>query len=163
VRKLGLLLLVVVVAACRAPAPPHEPPPSPEPPPAPTAVEEEAAWRAEMKKSLFERHLALAERYRDSLEPDLALDHVEQALLLEPRSETALALRAELQRMTGVRAGEATTLLENEWLAMQAREEEREVTMKRLLAEARTAEEAGDFERAKEAYERALFLSKQER
>lgn len=157
-RKAALLL---VVAACRAPAP-QEPPPSPAPPPTPaTAVEDEAAWRAEMEQAPFERHLALAERYRDALEPDLALDQVEQALLLEPTSRKALVLRAELQRMVGVRAGEAATLLEDERLALQALDEQRQVAARRALAEARAAEEAGDLERAAEAYERALYLAEE--
>ncbi len=151
-------LFLLLLGACRATAT-QEPPPAPAPPSASAPAEDEASWRAEMQKILFERHLALAERYRDLLEPDIALDQVEQALLLEPRSEKALALRAELQRMTGVRAGEATTLLENEWQAMQAADEQRRIAARRALAEARAAEEAGDLERAAEAYKRALYLA----
>lgn len=70
-------------------------------------------------------------------------------------------MRAELQRMMGEREGEVRTLVEDEWLAMQAREEQRVVETRRLLDEARAAEEAGDLQRAATLYQRALFLSRQ--
>ncbi len=157
-RRLALLLLL---AACRAPA--EKPPPSPAPPPAPaTAAENEAAWRAEAEQILFQRHLDLALQYRDALELELALDHVDRALALLPTSEKARALRAELQRMTGDRTGEVRTIREDEGLAMQARDEQRVVEAQRTLAEARSAEDAGDFELAATLYKRAIYLARED-
>jgi tetratricopeptide (TPR) repeat protein len=155
-RKLALLLLL---AACRAPE--EKPPPAPAPPPAPSAELDEATWRAEAEQILFERHLRLAQQYRDALDLDPALDHVDRALALQPGSEKARALRTELQRMMGDRAGEARTILDDSWLAMQAREEQRVVEAQRMLKEARAAEEAGDFERAATLYKRALYLARE--
>jgi tetratricopeptide (TPR) repeat protein len=140
----------------------ERPPPSPAPPPSPSAELDEAQWRAEAEQVLFDRHLKTAKLYRDGLDLDRALDQVERALALRPASEEALQLRAELQRMAGMRSGEVSTILDDAWEAQLAREEERQVTARRLLAEAREAEEAGDFDRAKLAYQRAIFLSREQ-
>ena len=156
-RSIALLLLV---AACGAPAKKAEEP-SPEPPPVTGPEMDEAQWRAEAKRLLAARHLALAKQYRDALEIDKALQHVDQALLIEPSSEPARTLKLELQRMTGQRSGEVSTMLEDEWLAMQAREEQRIVETQRLLSEARTAEAAGDLDRAAELYKRAAYLARE--
>jgi tetratricopeptide (TPR) repeat protein len=153
--------LLLLLAACAAPEKEARPP-SPAPPPSPSPELDEAEWRAEAEQVLFERHLKTAKLYRDGLEVEKALEQVEQALALRPASEEARALRAELQRTAGVRAGEVSTILEAEWEAQVAREEQRQVTVRRLLVEAREAEEAGDFERAKLAYQRAIFLSREE-
>jgi tetratricopeptide (TPR) repeat protein len=158
VRPLALLLLV---AACKT-APPEKPPPSPAPPPSPSPEFSEAQWRAEAEKVFFRKHMQLARLYRDGLEIDKALEQVNQALLLKPTAEDAIKLRAELQRLSGERAGEVGTLLEDEWQSRLAREEEREVAARRYLAEAREAEAAGDYERAAEAYQRAIFVAREE-
>ncbi len=154
------LALLLALAACRAPAP-SEPPPSPAPPPVTDPALDDAAWRAEAERVLFERHLATAKRYRDALDLDKALDHVEEALVLRPTSEEAREFRRRLQREVGVRAGEAEMVLEDEWLAMQAREEQRVVEARRALAEAREAEAKGDLERAANLYKRAAYLAKE--
>jgi tetratricopeptide (TPR) repeat protein len=155
------LLLLLGLAACRAPAlaPAPEPPPPVEAEPPMSPAMEEARWRAEMTEVLFTRHMAAARRYRDALDPEEALAHVDRALALKPMDGEARDLRLGLQRMVGVRAGEVETFLEDHWQAERAREEQREVEVRRALAEARAAEEAGDLERAVEAYERALFLA----
>jgi tetratricopeptide (TPR) repeat protein len=124
---------------------------------------DEAAWRVEMEQVLYESHMENSRRYRDAAELENALDQVARALALKPTSEEARELRLELQRMVGVRAGEAQTLLEDEWLAQQVHEEQRVVEARRALAEARAAEEAGDFDRAMAAYKRALFLAGEDR
>jgi tetratricopeptide (TPR) repeat protein len=120
---------------------------------------EEARWRAEMTEVLFTRHMAAARRYRDALDPEEALAHVDRALALKPMDEEARELRLDLQRMVGGRAGEVETFLDDQWQAQKAREEERQVEVRRALAEAHAAEAAGDFDRAIGAYERALFLA----
>lgn len=152
-------LLLLLLAACKS-APEPEPPPSPAPPSTPDPVFDEAQWRAEAEQVIYDRHMRTARLYRDALDLDKALDQVNMALVLKPTSEEAIALRAELQRQLGVRAGEAGTVLDNEWLALQAREEERQVEARRLLAEGRAAEEAGDYDRAEEAYKRAIFITR---
>jgi hypothetical protein len=153
---------LLLLAACAGRPVEEPPPPAPAPPPAPSSPElDEAQWRAEAEQVLFERHMKTAKLYRDGLDVDRALAQVDRALALRPTSREAQALRAELQRMAGVRAGEVDTILEAEWEARLAREEERQVTVRRLLAEAREAEEAGDFDRAKLAYQRAIFLSRE--
>jgi tetratricopeptide (TPR) repeat protein len=160
--RLGLALLVAALAGCRAPAPAAEQP-SPEPPPAAAPEFEEAEWRAEMEAIVFERHLATARRYRDAFELEKALDHVDRALALRPEAEEARELRLDLQRMAGMRAGEARTLLDDAWETQRAREEQRLVDARRLLAEAREAEKAGDLEGAIEKYKRALYLAGEDR
>jgi len=110
---------------------------------------------------MFDRHMKTAKLYRDGLDLDKALEQVDQALVLRPSSEDAQQLRAELQRLAGERAGEVTTILDDAWEAQLVREEERQVTARRLLDEAREAEEAGDFERAKLACQRAIYLSQE--
>lgn len=152
------IALILLVAGCRATEPSESGPP---PPPAPATPEmDEAQWRAEAKRLLYERHMALATQYRDALEPEKALPHVDQALMLQPASDEATRLKIELQRMTGQRSGEVATMLEDEWLARQAREEQRVVEAQRLLAEAKRAEEAGDLEEAMTLYKRAAYLAK---
>lgn len=152
------ILAVLLLTACRSV--PADPPPSPAPPPTPSPELDEAQWRAEARQVLFERHMRTARAYRDGLDLESALDQVEQALVLEPSSEEARKLRAELQRMAGHRAGEVSTIMDDAWEAQLAQEEQRQVTIRRLLNEAREAEEAGDFERAKLAYERAIFMTR---
>jgi len=110
---------------------------------------------------MFEQHMKTAKLYRDALDIDKALGQVDQALLLQPTSPEAQKLRAELQRLSGARAGEVNTILDDAWEAKLAREEERQVTVRRLFREAQEAEEAGDYERAKLAYQRAVYLSQE--
>ncbi len=154
------LVLLLALAACQATAP-TEHPPSPAPPPAEDSTLDEAMWRAEAEQVLFERLLENARLCRDAAELEQALGYVDQALAMRPRSEEARDLRRRLQKDVGVRAGEAEMLLEDEWLAMQAREEQRVVEAQRALAEAREAEKAGDLERAANLYKRALFLARE--
>lgn len=155
-------LLLLLVAACKsAPAPAPAPPPSPAPPPTTSeGAFDDVAWRAEAEQVLFERHMKTARLYRDALDLDKALDQVNQALLLKPTSDEARALRIDLQKQLGMRAGEVQTMLDDEWLALQAKEEQRQVEARRLIKEAREAEEAGDFDRAAEAYRRAIYLTR---
>lgn len=158
-RPAGCALLLL--AACGS-APVQEPAPPPSPAPPSTSPElDEAAWRAEAEQVLFERHMKTARLYRDGLDVEKALEQVDRALLLRPSSEEARQLRAELQRLTGARAGEVSTILDDAWEAELVREEQRQVTVRRLLDEAREAEEAGDFDRAKLAYQRAIFLTRE--
>jgi hypothetical protein len=161
-RRPAVCALLLLAACGSTPVKEEAPPPSPAPPPSSSKELDEAQWRAEAEQVLFERHLKTARLYRDGLDVDKALEQVDRALALRPASGEALALRAELQRMTGARAGEVSTILNDAWEAELVREEQRQVTARRLLAEAREAEEAGDFERAKLAYERAIFLSREQ-
>jgi len=154
------LVLLLALAACQATAP-TKPAPSPAPSPAPDPVLDEAMWRAEAEQILFDRLLENAKRYSDAGELEKALESMDQALALRPGSEEARDVRRRLQKEVGVRAGEAETMLEDEWLAMQAREEQRVVEAQRLLNEAREAEESGDHELAANLYKRAAFLAKQ--
>ncbi|MCK6459891.1 MAG: hypothetical protein L6Q95_08355 [Planctomycetes bacterium] len=154
----ALLLLAASCGSARVEEP--APPPSPAPPSSSPELDE-AEWRAEAEEVLFERHMRTARLYRDGMDIDKALDQVEQALALRPSSEEAGKLRAELQRLAGARAGEVSTILDDAWEAELVREEERQVTVRRLLAEAREAEAAGDFERARIAYQRAIFLTRE--
>jgi tetratricopeptide (TPR) repeat protein len=159
-RRPAACAILLFAASCRTPVEDSAPPPSPAPPPSAPELDE-AAWRAEAEEVLFERHMRTARLYRDGLDIDKALDQVEQALALRPSSEEARKLRAELQRLSGSRAGEVSTILDDAWEAELVREEERQVTVRRLLAEAREAEAAGEFERAKLAYQRAIFLTRE--
>jgi tetratricopeptide (TPR) repeat protein len=154
------LCAAILLAACAAPE--KAPPPSPAPPPVQEdPVLDDGQWRAEAKRVVVARHLALAKEYRDASELEKALEHADQAQMLDPSSEEARRLKLELQRMTGQRSGEVTTMLEDEWLAKQAREEQRVLEAQRVLAEAREAEAAGDFERARTLYKRAAFLARE--
>jgi tetratricopeptide (TPR) repeat protein len=116
-----------------------------------------------MEGILYEGHLRNARLYRDGGDFEKALAHVDRALALRQSSEEARALRVELQRLAGDRAGEVRTYLEDEWLAQKAREEQRAVEARRWLKQGKAAEEAGDFDRAIAAYERALFLAGEDR
>ncbi|HEX5136733.1 MAG TPA: hypothetical protein VFY93_07165 [Planctomycetota bacterium] len=154
------LCALLLLAACRSQRAEE---PSPAPPPSPSTAElDDAQWRVEAEQVMFERHMKTAKLYRDGLDLDKALDQVDRALALRPMSREAQQLRAELQRLAGARAGEVTAILDDAWEAQLAREEERQVTARRLLKEAREAEEAGDYERAKLAYQRAIYLSREE-
>jgi tetratricopeptide (TPR) repeat protein len=123
-----------------------------------TAAEREVELWKQQSDVMYRRHFTIAKRYRDALELEAALREVDQALRFRPTSEEAQALRAELRRMLGHRAGEVRTLLDDAWEAQRVKRQERKVTVRRQLAEAQRAAEVGDYDRARRAYESVLFI-----
>jgi hypothetical protein len=159
------LLSLLVLAACAQPR--AQPAPAePVAPPAETNESEELLTEAERELQLwkqqsevmYRRHFRNAQRHRDALQLEPALREVESALRFRPKSEEAMRLRTDIRRMLGDRAGEVETVIQDAWEALQVRNAERRVTVRRKLAEAEQALEVEDYDRARRAYEGVLFI-----
>jgi len=161
------VLALLVLAACAQTHTQAQPEPAEAvAPPAAENESEELLTEAERELQLWKqqsdvmylRHYRTAQRYRDALELEPALREVESALRYRPKSEEAVRLRADIRRMLGDRAGEVETVIQDAWEAIQVRNAERRVTVRRKLAEAEQALEVEDFDRARRAYEGVLFI-----
>jgi hypothetical protein len=160
----AVLALLVFAACAQTRAQPE--PTEPEPTEATETESEELLTEAEKELQLWKqqsevmygRHFDTARRLRAKHELDVALREVESALRYKPNSEEALRLRADIRRNLGDRAGEVETVIQDAWEARQVRAEERRVTVRRKLAEAKRALEVQDYDRARRAYESVLFI-----
>ncbi|HEX5139117.1 MAG TPA: hypothetical protein VFY93_19265 [Planctomycetota bacterium] len=114
--------------------------------------------QGEFASVMYARHLELAREYRDGLDLDRALAEVDNALRYEPGSEDGSRLRNEILRLMGKRAGETGTIVEDQLAGFAAKREEQKVTVRRLVADGQQAMEAGEYEMASDALERALFI-----
>ena len=153
----------VILAAC-ASAPQSEPAPA-EPESAPRnadpeverLLQEETLARQE-QRLLFQRRLEHAEAFYRAGELAQALEACEHALLLAPTNETARVLRQRIRYDQGHRDA-AVSLIANEAAARaEIRLEEEKVAVRRLLHAAEKAKQNGDWQGARRAYERALFI-----
>jgi tetratricopeptide (TPR) repeat protein len=139
--------------ACAA-APPAEPAPEP------VAVEEPNPLLAdaEADRVLANKYYELARRQRERSELSLAQESIRRALALRPDDPEYRALELAI----GVDMAErpaTVALIAQEAAAREAvRREEELLTVRRLLTDAARAEERQDWEGARRAYERALFV-----
>jgi tetratricopeptide (TPR) repeat protein len=166
VRVLLALAVTGLLPACRSrePAPEKAEAAPPAEPPAKggeeliAAAEEESRLKSEYAQVMFERHLALARQLRDAASVREALTEVDHALRYRPDDAEAQHLRAELLRLAGERAGASETILEDQVEAARVQRAEQLVSARRELADGRRATEAGEYDRARHAFERAAFI-----
>jgi len=142
----------VLLAACAAAPPAVAPAPPPDREPNPLLAD------AEAERVLADRYYELARRHRARSELSLARDAIRRALSIRPDDPEYRALELAI----GVDMAErpaTVALIAQEAAAREAvRREEELVTIRRLLAEAERAKEREDWEGARRAYERALFV-----
>ena len=108
---------------------------------------------------MFRRHVALGERYRDRGDLEVALTEIERALRFKPLDENAVRMRAEILRLLGRRSGEIETIMTDTYAEMQARQQQRVVTVRRKLAEAERYLEAGNVPEARRSLTAAHFMA----
>lgn len=148
----SVLWSLLVFAACASPPPPAEDPKPPVPEKDPVLADVEAA------RLLAQKYYRLAYRHQQRFELVQARDAVLKALALQPDNEDYQRLLRTIEMNLGQRAA-SVTLIANEAVASaQVKREEELVTVKRLLAEAERARSQQLWERARRAYERALFV-----
>jgi general secretion pathway protein D len=162
-----LLLVAFAASACKGKPPPGEARDAVEAPETEDQAEseslldtaqEEARLADEYSATMYRRHYQTARRLRDRMRLGEALTEVEKALGYEPTAEQAIQLRAEIMRLMGDRAGESTTLMEDEYEAFQVKRVEQKLTVRRKLGEARNAADVQEFKEARRAYEEASFI-----
>jgi len=118
----------------------------------------EEELRSQYDIVMFRRLHSQALALRNAGQLEQALDAVNEALRFEPTSEEAQRLQSEIMRMRGDRAGEVGTVMDDQFQAYKAKQEEQKIAVKRWLATAETGLDANDFDAAKRAYENALFI-----
>jgi len=146
------LCSLLVFAACASPPPPAEDPKPSTPKKDPVLADVEA------DRLLADKYCRLAYRFRDRGELLQARDAIRRALALQPDNEEYRRLQFTIEVNLGERPA-TVALIANEAVASaQVKREEELVTVKRLLAEAERAKRRLQWEQAKRAYERALFV-----
>ena len=165
-RSLALMFLCLAACAQTQPQAQTQPEPVAAPPPAAATPDEQLLDAAETELKLwrqysgvmYRRHYTLAKRYRDAMESEKALREVEKALRFRPTSAEARALHNDVRRMLGDRAGEVSTFLDDAWEGQRVKRAQDKVTIHRELALAKEAMAADDYDKARRAYERVLFI-----
>jgi len=163
-----LVVVLLALAACAAPPEAAEAP-------GPHAVEpqlaadtqprtetqrilDDATLAEQEKAVLFQRRFAQAETFWRAQRLEEALEAVEHALMLKPGDEQARRLRERLRHDLGYRDGSVNTLLDDEAARYAATLDEERLVVLRLLAHAEKQKRSGNWDGARDDYERALFV-----
>ena len=119
---------------------------------------DDAALAEQEKAVLFQRRFAQAEAFWRAQRLEEALESVEHALMLKPGDEQARRFRERLRHDLGYRDGSVNTLLNDEAARYAATLDEERLVVLRLLAQAEKKKRGGDWDGARDDYERALFV-----
>jgi len=133
----------VLLAACAAPV--EEPPP-------------EDPAELEAGNPLAEQYHVLARRHLARSEYVAAREAIDRAIRLDPGNDAYREVKTVIDVELGDRNATASYVAREAAEREAARREEELVAVRRLLHEAETAKRIGDWEEAKRAYERALFV-----
>ncbi len=158
----GLLPAMLACTATRAtdpsPATALDVPPATATMPGLEATMKQASVEQQHADVLYKKRMDQARRYHKGLEYTRALEAVEHALLLRPAGREALALESMLQEQLGIRGGSVRTQMDDLYAGEQLRRQMERIQMRKKLDLAAEASERGDFDRAKDLLEDALFI-----
>jgi len=117
------------------------------------------ATLAEQEKAVFfQRRFAQAQALWRAQRLEEALEATEHALMLKPGDEQARQLRDRLRHDLGYRDGSVNTLLNDEADRYEATLDEERLVLQRLLVQAEKKKRNGNWDGARDDYERALFV-----
>ena len=122
------------------------------------AAVRQASIENQYAEVLYRKHVDQARGYQKRLEYTRALDAVENALLVRPAGRDAIALEATLREQLGLRGGSVRTQMDDLYTSEQVRRQMEQIQVRKKLDLAAKASDRGEFDRAKELLEGALFI-----
>ena len=124
-----------------------------------TQAEKDTRVRKEQEAVMYRRHMAFARQHHRAGGLEEALTEVRKALTYRPTSEEAQRLVSQILFEQGNRQGAVSTLMDDQVESYSVRLEQRKVSARSLIGEAERFVAAGDYKRARNAYERAVFVA----